>query len=59
MSMNRAWVPMFVLGLTLLGSTVYAQPNVSCGISAPLGATPRSAATSHTEPIALSSTLGS
>src|SRR5690349_8562457 len=42
-----------VIAVVLLSPhTLSAQTNVSCGLSTPLGSTPRASSSGHTEPIA-------
>jgi hypothetical protein len=47
-------MPLLVTGIIfLMASAAFAQaPIINCGLSVPLGATPRATATGHTEPIA-------
>src|SRR5262252_5871686 len=53
MNLKRLLTPLLVAGVLLfLGSSAFAQTNVHCGLSVPLGSTPRATATGHTEPIA-------
>src|SRR5438874_2166213 len=53
MTSKRLIMPLLVVGVILiLSSAAFAQTNVNCGLSLPLGSTPRATATGHTEPIA-------
>jgi hypothetical protein len=53
MTLKRLLMPMLVMGIVLLMSSMaFAQTAINCGLSVPLGSTPRATATGHTEPIA-------
>jgi hypothetical protein len=54
MTFKRFLMPLLVMGIMLImASAAFAQPpSISCGLSTPLGTTPRAASTGHTEPVA-------
>src|SRR5262245_24061501 len=54
MTFKRLLMPLLVMGIMLIMATAaFAQPpSISCGLSTPVGSTPRAAATGHTEPVA-------
>ena len=54
MTFKRLLMPLLVSGIIfIMASSAFAQaPAISCGLSVPLGATPRATATGHTEPAA-------
>jgi hypothetical protein len=53
MTFKRLLMPLLVTGIIfIMSSAALAQPIISCGLSVPIGATPRATATGHTEPAA-------
>ena len=53
MSLKQLFVLVLLLGVVLItNNSLFAQTNVLCGLSTPLGATPNAASTGHAEPIA-------
>src|SRR5262245_10546685 len=54
MTFKRLIMPMLLLGIILImGSTAFAQPTaINCGLSVPVGSTPRGTATGLTVPVA-------
>ena len=53
MTLKRLVMPLLVLGIMFaLGSMAFAQTNITCGLSVPLGPTTNATDTGHTEPIA-------
>src|SRR5215468_9630629 len=53
MTFKRLLMPVLLLGIMLImASAAFAQaPNISCGLSTPVGSTPRASSTGHTEPV--------
>src|SRR5262252_3766456 len=54
MSLKRLVMPVLLVGIILIlgSSAAFAATAINCGLSLPLGSTPRATATGHTEPIA-------
>lgn len=50
---KRLLTPLLVIGaILILGSAAFAQTAINCGLSLPVGSTPRATATGHTEVVA-------